>query len=297
MSETGKRAGRALGVMLLVAVLGWAGVRGASARLNAQGRNPSATFATTSLYAPSSLTASYAGTKTTLSWPSGTNGNGYTVLGAANGTSSDCSAASFSTLTTTSALTITDARSTPAGNWYCYQVRTTYGGWTSVQSNPTAVVQLGFVTSSVSLSNNSNSGKIDAGDQIVITFNQPVDPTTGPGASDGICTTTTLVLLGTNTGSTSCSATEAITVGTLSGGSSTINARFAATWAWSNGNRTLTATVGTRLVGSGNTFVSGTWTFNPVTTSTKLLAATGSAHVCDTNSGGGNCLPTAAGSF
>jgi hypothetical protein len=297
MSRTATRAGRALGVVLVVAALGWAGVRGASALLNAQERNPSAAFATTALYAPSGLTASYAGTRTTLSWPSGTNGSGYTVLGAANGTSNDCSAATFTTLTTTSALTVTDTRATPAGNWYCYQVQTAYGSWTSVQSNPTATVQLGFVTSSVSISNNSNNGKVDSGDQIAITFNQPVDPTTGPGASDGICTTTTLVLLGTNTGSTSCSATEAITVGMFSGGSSTINARFAATWAWSNGNRTLTATVGSRLVGAGNTFVNGPWTFNPVTTSTKFLATTGGAHVCDTNAGGGNCLPTAAGSF
>ena len=297
MSQTGKRAGRAFGVVLVVAALGWAGVRGASARLNAQERNANATFATTALYAPSSLTASYAGTKTTLSWPSGTNGSGYTVLGAANGTSSDCSAATFSTLSTTTALTTTDTRATPAGTWYCYQVQTTYGAWTSVQSNPSAAVQLGFVASSVSLTNNSNSGKIDPGDQVVITFNQPVDPTTGPGASDGICTTATLVLLGTNTGSTSCTSTEATTVGTFSGGSSTINARFAASWVWSNGNRTLTATVGTRLVGSGNTFVTGPWTFNPVTTSTKLLAATGRAHVCDTNAGGGYCLPVATGTF
>jgi hypothetical protein len=43
--------------------------------------------------------------------------------------------------------------------------------------------------------------------------------------------------------------------------------------------------------------VSGTWSFNPTTTASKLLSATGSFQACNTHTGGGNCLPTMGGSF
>jgi hypothetical protein len=73
--------------------------------------------------------------------------------------------------------------------------------------------------------------------------------------------------------------------------------RFNTTWTWSAGNTVLTATVGTLSAGSANTQASGTATFTPNTTSTGLLSATGSFHTCSSNTGGGNCLPVATGSF
>jgi hypothetical protein len=71
---------------------------------------------------------------------------------------------------------------------------------------------------------------------------------------------------------------------------------LAATWAWSAANTVLTVTVGNRTAGP-NTSVSGTSKFNPTTTAAKLLSTTGSFQTCNTNTGGGNCLPTATGSF
>lgn len=298
MSSTCGVASRALAVVVVIAMLGWGGVRAASAIFDAQGQHASATFATSALYAPAGLTASYVGTTTSLAWSAGTNGNGYAVLGAANGSSSTCSTASFSVLGSTSSLAYPDTRATPAGTWYCYQVRTTYGSWSSVVGNPTVAVQIGFFASTATVANGGVAGQLDTGDQIVLTFSQPVDPATGPTANDGVCTTSTaLVLLGTSTGTGPCSTTEITTVGTLSGGTSATNSRWGATWVWSNGNRALTATIGGRTVGGGNTVVGGTWTYNPVSTPTSLLSASGSLHVCDTDSGGGNCLPAATGSF
>ena len=50
------------------------------------------------------------------------------------------------------------------------------------------------------------------------------------------------------------------------------------------------------ISGTTGPTLSGTWTLNPTTTGTKVLSATGSYHNCDTNTGGGNCLPVATGS-
>ena len=72
---------------------------------------------------------------------------------------------------------------------------------------------------------------------------------------------------------------------------------LASNYAWSNGNKTLTVTIGSRIAGAQNPAVSESWTFNPTATATKLLSATGSFHACDTNAGGGNCLPALSGGF
>src|SRR5262249_53970450 len=152
---------------------------------NAQAANASNAFATTSLYAPSTLSASYAGHSTTLTWPAGSNGSGYTVLGVANGSSSNCSGASFSSIGTSATLTYTDSgRYTPQGTWYCYQVQTSYASWTSVSANPTAAVQLGVVATAVQFVSGGVAGKLDTGDKIIVTFNQPITTSTGPSGTN-----------------------------------------------------------------------------------------------------------------
>ena len=87
---------------------------------------------------------------------------------------------------------------------------------------------------------------------------------------------------------------ETLNLGQLTGGlTGGCNCRFNATYAWSNGNQTLTITLGTRTVGYANpTLNSATRTFNPTTSASKMQSGTGAFHICDTNSGGGNCLPT-----
>jgi hypothetical protein len=260
------------------------------------------TFTTRGLVAPLSLNATLSGHDILLGWPAGQNGSGYAILGVANGSSSDCSSVTFGSIGTATSTSYTDTgRYTPQGTYYCYQVQTTYGTWTSMTGNPTAVSQIGFVASTVSLINNGNStgcgsssqsGLLDCGDQIVITFNRAVS--TASGGSGYVCSTNTnTLMIGVTQGSGACQTTEALNVGKLVGGASNKNGRFNAGWVWSNGNKTLTVTIGLLTTGSFPR-LTGTWTFNPTTDATKMLSAAGAYHICDTNSGGGNCMPTTA---
>jgi hypothetical protein len=271
------------------------------ASFNGQGNNAGNLYAFTALYAPSALTASPSGHNVNLSWTAGTNGSGYAVLGVANGNSSNCSAVTYASVGTSASTTYTDTgRYTPQGTYFCYQAKTTYQSWTSVNSNPTAVAQIGVVATSVVIANGSPStaGTLGPGDTITVNFNQPITTASGPTAANDVCWTSTgTVVLATIAVTGTCSATEANNLGKLSGGATSAAARYNATYAWSNGNATVKVTVGsTKVIGSTATS-SGTFTFNPTTTAADLLSATGAFHACDTNTGGGNCLPTVTGGF
>jgi hypothetical protein len=269
------------------------------ASFNGQTGNPGNRYAFTALYAPSSLTATPSGHDVGLGWTAGSNGSGYQVLGVNNGTSSNCSSVSYASVASTAGTTYSDTgRSTPQGTWFCYQVKTSYGVWTSVNNNPSTAAQLGVAAATVTAANGGNSGKLDAGDTITITFNQPITPGTGPASTDTVCAVNgTTIQLASTTTSGNCAAAETVDLGTLTGGNSNKNARFSASYAWSNGNKTLTVTIGTRTNGAQDPNVTGTWTLNPTATATKLLSTTGSFHTCSTNTGGANCLPTLGGSF
>ncbi len=251
-----------------------------------------------SLGAPSALSASASGHNVALSWSAGTNGNGYQLLTAANGTNPACGAASFTSLSTTAALSATDSgRYLPQGSYQCYQVRTTYNTWWSVSGNPIAAVQLGFVAASVTVTSGGVAGDLDAGDSIVVTYNQPVNTTTGPVAADNICTDSisNTIVLGSNGSGTTCNATPA-SVGTITGMTVAKKGRFAATWSWNGAHTVLTITLGAKSAGFSGA-VSGSGTFNPTTTAGGMLSATGAFHNCDTNSGSGNCLPAVSAGF
>lgn len=273
---------------------------GARAAYVAATRNGSGTFATTALYAPGPVSGTSSGHDVMLAWTAGVNGDSYAVSGVANGTSPSCGAGTFAPLATPTGLAHTDSgRFTPQGTYYCYRVATRYGaGWTSVAGNPTVAVQLGFVVSSITFVNGGVNGRLDPGDRIVTSFNQPVTPSTGPVTGNTVCVNTSgAIRVAATATSGTCGASETVNLGGLTGGSIARQARFGATWTWSSGNTVLTAVIGTRVSGSGVTTVGGTWTLNPVTTATKLRSVVGAFHVCDTNAGGGSCLPTATGSF
>ena len=119
----------------------------------------SQTVSSRNLGAPTGLTGAASGHNVNLSWTAGTNGNGYAIAAAANGTSSNCTAASFSALTTTAGTSITDTgRFTPQGTFECYRVTTTYGTWSSQTANPTVAVRLGVVAQSVAVANGGTAG-------------------------------------------------------------------------------------------------------------------------------------------
>jgi hypothetical protein len=273
-------------------------VPSSGASFNATTANRGNAYALTALYAPSGLTATPSGHDVALAWSAGSNGSGYSVLGVANGSSSDCSAASFASIGSASGTSYTDTgRYTPQGTWFCYQVKTSYASWTSVSGNPTAAAQLGVVATSVAAANGGTAGKLDTNDTITVNFNQPITTSTGPSGTNTVCAISgSTIVLGSTTTLGTCSASETMNLGKLAGGTSSANARWAATYTWTNSNKTLTVKLGTLSSGSAPT-VSGAWTFNPTTTASKLLSATGSFQTCNTNTGGGNCLPTISGSF
>jgi hypothetical protein len=260
----------------------------------------SQTITSRNLVAPTSVTATPSGHDVGLTWTAGQNGSGYSLSTVNNGTNSNCSSAVFAGLTTTAGTAYTDtARYQPQGTYQCYQVATTYGTWTSVGSNPSAAAQLGFVAKTIQVTNGGTAGALDPGDKITITYNQPVSTATGPVSTNKVCTNAAssgnIIMIGDAI--TGCLATTSVTVGALSGGRSTQTSAFSATWAWSAGNTVLTITIGARTSGVSNPTISGTQTLNPTTTATAMLSSTGSFHNCDTNTGGGNCLPTLTGSF
>ena len=257
------------------------------------------TISSRNLGAASALTGAASGHDVALSWTAGTNGSGYAVAAVANGTSSNCSAVTFSPLTTTAGTSVTDTgRFSPQGTFECYRVTTTYGTWSSQTGNPTVAVRIGVVAQAVALTNGGTAGRLDAGDTIVITFNQAISTASGPVTGNNVCTNTGgTIMVGVTGSGTTCSTGAATTVGTLT--SLTINraARYNATFAWSSGNTVLTVTLGSRSAGTQDPTISGTAVYTPTTTATGLLSATGAFHTCSTNTGGGSCTPSATGAF
>ncbi len=284
----------ALAVACAVVVAGSATAFAAFSRTAAAAQ----TVSSRTLGPASGLTGAASGHDVNLSWTAGSNGSGYAIAAAANGTSTNCTAASYSALTTTAGTSVIDTgRFTPQGTVECYRVTTTYGTWSSQAGNPTLAVRLGVVAVSADLQDGRRTGRIDPGDTITIVFNQPISPASGPIASNSICTNTNgTVMLGVTGSGTSCPTTSATTVGTLTGLSVNRAARFDASYAWSAGNTVLTVTIDARSAGQ-NVRVSGTAVYTPTTTATGLLSQTGSFHACSSNTGGGNCTPSATGDF
>ncbi|MFM8304991.1 MAG: hypothetical protein ACKOA9_11970 [Actinomycetota bacterium] len=265
----------------------------------AQATSGSSVFATTAVYAPGALTAAPVGRDVALTWTAGRNGTGYRVSAGPSSTADACTGVTYTPLTSTAATAYIDAaRFTPTGAWYCYRVETQLGGWTSVDANPVAAVQLGFVVSGVTLANGGFAGKLDVGDQITVRFNQPVSTGTGPVSTDTVCASPQgFIVLAAVATNGSCTAGEASRVGQLNAGSTSHNDRFSAAYSWSADARSLTITVTARVSGPNAEFTTGPWVLQPTTTAGALLAVNGGYHVCDTNSGGANCFPTATGSL
>lgn len=278
------------------------------ALLNARTTSATSTFSTASLGAPGGLTATPSGRDVSLSWTAGTSGNGYAVRGVNNGTSNSCAAATPVAVGTTAATTYTDiARSTPQGTWFCYEAQTTFSGWTSVNGNPRAAAQLGVVASTVTLTNAGDTAgcaagtfgtadRLDCGDRVIVIFNQPMSTATGPQTGNTVCANRAngFVTLASPTTTGACATGERATgrLGAVSGSAITgADPRHSATYAWSNGNMTMTVTVGARISQTAASFTATMRTFNPTPATANLTSATGGFHACDTNTGGGSCLP------
>lgn len=250
------------------------------------------------LTAPTGLTATVAGHDVSLAWTPGSGGTATALSALANGMSSACPATGYAALASNAGGSYADTgRYLPQGTWECYQAVTTLSNWWSASGNPVAAVQIGVVATSAVLANGGTAGRLDPGDTIVVSFNQPITTASGPPATDNLCASKAAgtIVLGSTGSGTVCTTTQA-DLGTLTGLTISRNARFDAAWSWNGAGTVLTVTIGART--AGNTpAISGTAAFTPSTTATALLSATGGFHVCDSNGGGGNCLPVATGGF
>lgn len=272
------------------------------ASLTAQTGGPPAAVRLAALAPPTGLSAAPAGRGVALSWSAAGSADGY-VLSRAAAAGPDCATVAFTDAVTTTAVTLTDASPpAPQGTWACYAVRSSFRSWSSMADNPSVAVRVGVVATSVALSNGGSANTVDSGDRVAVTFNQAMSAASGPLSSDTVCATAgsagsaVLVLGSAAAGTTACSGTDVGRVGRVLGLTTNKSGRYAATYAWSNGGRTLTITVGSR-VGGATVSVSGAGTYWPTTASTALLSSTGAAHVCDSNAGGQSCTPAVTGNL
>jgi hypothetical protein len=268
------------------------------------------TSTTTALYSPTAPAAAPVARTASLSWTASSpqNGNGYVVSGTNIGsnpaTTCPVSAASYAFVGGTAATSFTDSTSLAGGTqgtYVCYLIRSGFDAsapsawtvdpvWTSDDSLPTAKTAIGFFATSLTMANGGIAGQIDAGDTIVITFDQPVN-TGSVGTITFICAAvaSSTIYLGITGGIATCPT--ATTVGRLTGMtlSSFLSAdgRYAATGAWSNGNATLTITVGAVSLGWQTVSIAaGTESFTPAAT---ITSSSGAVSIC---SGTAACTPT-----
>ena len=290
-----------LGGALLTAVgaVGWSG-----ASFSAPARhNPGNSFTAHTLAPATGLTATASGHDVALSWTAAPFATSYTVTGGAGNAS--CSGVTYGAVGTSATTAYGDAgRFTPQGTWQCYRVGTTYRSYTSLSGDPQAAVRLGFVATGATVSpTGAAPATIDTGDQIVVTFNQPVSAASRPASTSKVCArdSNDKVILATTTSTGKCGAgSEVSQLGELTGVpiTSVADPRWDASYTWNAAGTQVTITLGARIVGTSDaTLGAGTFTFNPTSTTGFLESGTGAFHVCTSNTGGGDCLPAASGSF
>jgi hypothetical protein len=234
----------------------------------------------------------------TLGWTAGTHGvAGEQILGFDNTTTSNCTGVTYTALTTISAATTyTDSNrgSTANGDWYCYEVASANGGWTSPTALTYSAVQLGLVATALTITNVATNNSIAATDTVKITFNQQATglPTTTNIKVCAIAGTLTSgeIILGDTSGGTGCSTSDGSSIGTITGIAVGTPTRAFTTSTISTTGATTTITIG----GTGTNTESGTAKFTPVN-SIKSFATTDQATICIAAST--NCQPTTTGHF
>jgi hypothetical protein len=253
--------------------------------------NAGSSFGASWLGAPTLAAPSVSGNDATLSWtvsnhgPGSANGQGQEVLGsftASSGTSTTCPTTGYTQIAVPSgtATSYTDSGrgSGVGGEYYCYQVASTYAtNW--VTPSATQRVQFPFLATSLAITN--GSGKINSGDTITISFNNTPQGFASSGSlSVRTCTSTTVRL-----GTTSCSGTP--TLGTLTANGPVVKSSKTYSSSYTFSANTITVTLGSGTVNLGGS--SGTWTFTPNAT----IKQGGNVAICTTS----GCLPSTSSSF
>ncbi len=260
--------------------------------------HPGSSYTTTAVYDPSSITGTAQGNQMRVGWAnpgSPHNGSGFAVFAYHYGPATGACSTNPADYTFVKGVASTASSYQDTGpygggtaaylaSFTCYMVRTwvvpglapaswtgsTTPTWTGQLApspatqwvTPTAV-QVGFVATSVAMTNGNRT--MAAGDTLVITYDQPTNAPALSGLSLCADPSTQVIYVAQIPNGTSCAA-SGTSVGTLSGGFfwASQPGVFAISGAvWSNGNKTLTITVGGLTSGAAPRFMFGTWTFTP----------------------------------
>ena len=310
MSRPGalRRATSAAIVIAAAALLAGNGVVGGTwAVFTGQTKNAGSVFANGWLDPAAAGTVTASGWNTSLAWTPGTTGlTGQELWGVNNGTSSTCTGATYSSLTTlasaaTSSYTDTGRGTSPTnGNWFCYRLVSTRSGssWTATYDFP--AVQLGLATTDVTLTDVGTALRFEKNDTITLTFNQRIVNTGLPasgslrvclfGASDTI-------LIGDTTSNCN-NVTDTAAIGKLVANAGTSWSRT--TMNLSSSTYTISTTAPYQMVitlagTNQNSNMTGwtSWTYTPSGTPQSFADAT--TTVC--TAANATCVPTVNGNF
>jgi hypothetical protein len=280
-------------VAVLVAGAGLAA--GALVGFSAETQTKTSTYAGGWLDAPTALQApAVSGYGATLTWTPGTHDlSGQALYGTDQGTTSSCTGATYATQYATGLSktlgSTTDSRGASAnGHWICYQVRSTHGSWYTGASF--APVQVGLVPTGIAVADGGNSGQINSGDTITLTFNQNVSY--GGSATVYVCAFQNpagAVLIG----DAGCgSASDTATIGAITGLSIPNGSRTYTSSSVTASGNTVTIVLGGGGNGAnGRTQVTGAGTFTY--TGSTITSGAGGAAVCTAS----NCTWTFSGGF
>jgi hypothetical protein len=291
----------ALGIVIIsaAALALSTGVVGSTfALFNGETQNAGSSFAGGWIAPPSAWTATASGYDVAHAWTPGAHGpiTGQTLNGVDNGTNSNCTGAAYAFIVSGSAATAayTDASRGTAvnnGHWFCYQlVSTTASLWTAAAAQS---LQLGLVTSGISIANGATNNSLAATDTITLTFNQRTNKTSG---TIKVCAVNSgsadKVIIGDTAGGSSCGTGDAYDIGVITGVTiGTTRAYTSSTYSTTTtGPFTLTVILG----GSGTSTYSGTATFTP-SASILSFATTHQATMCTAVAT--TCQPTTATHF
>jgi len=341
-----------LRVVLVVCalVLGSAAIKGTLALSFGRTTHPGSTYNTAAVYDPSAITSAPVDNTQTVAWTDAVNnhgnGNGYAVFAYHEGpTSTACNTTqanyTFVAGTTNASPSYTDSgvfagsSASYFGSYSCYMIRTwdvpgvnpsswtsgTVPTWTS-QIAPSPAnqyvtpngVAVGFFPSSVTMTN--SNGTLATGDTVVLNYDQATNAPNLAGLS--VCATkgsSATFYLGQSLAVATCDTVGGTSIGKLTGGTYTSSADgvWAATYVWSNGNKTLTITIGAETLGTKiPTVMAGTWTFtasqSPQAAQAIVKSADATLFPCNANHAGVSegipatsqtnvCLPTTTTHF
>jgi hypothetical protein len=322
---TGRTLLNRIVILACLVVLAGAAVKGTAALYLAKTAHAGSTYNTGAVYDPSAITGAPLDNTEQVSWTdpghNNGNGNGFAILayhqGPTANTACSTNQADYTFVKGVASNVVVPvidngvfggSNASFYASYTCYMVRTwdvpgvapaswtsaTVPTWTS-QIAPAPAnqyvtpngVSVGFFPVSVTMAN--NNGTPASGDTITIVYNQATNAPNLTGLNVCFLKATGAIYIGQNIAAIICDTTGGTSVGVLTGNafSTKKDAVVAATYAWSNANKTLTVTLGAVVAGTYPSGMSGTATFTasqaPEAGQAIVKSADGTIFPCNAN--------------